>query len=83
MSILSKMFGGIFTPKLVKASILGNIPLMPEVKQSRRTQATIIVGPSHLETVLKKVPLMRVDERALERNKYAPWGRGEKSGLPR
>lgn len=79
-SLLAKLFNvGSSTPR--SGTLLTN-PLIPEIKRTRRTQATIEVGPSHLSTRMNHVPLMRVEERRLERNKYAPWGRGDLSGLP-
>jgi hypothetical protein len=82
MSILPTLFGGVFAPKKF------NIPFpnagaiqLPTIKQTRRQRATHQVADTLLNS--KRVAVCREEYRELERNKYAPWGRGEHSGLPR
>ena len=51
--------------------------LNPVVKPSRMARALVRMNPPFIQT--KKggvVPYWRIDWRALERNKYAPWGVG-------
>ena len=50
---------------------------IPMPKPTRLSQATISTEVDH-----RGVQHFYVDHRALERNKYAPWGRGHLSGLP-
>ncbi len=43
----------------------------------------MIMAQVHVGTAKHvKAPLFRIDWRSLERNKYAPWGRGANSRLP-
>lgn len=58
--------------------------VMPRVIRSRLTQATYF---THAETHGSRqghhtIDHFQIDMRGLERNKYAPWGRGQYSGLP-
>ncbi len=76
MQLLEKLFG-LRNKPLMEGSIA-----MPAVNPTHYTQSLVDVGPSHLSTHNRRVPLMRSDFRRLERNKYAPWGRGDLSGLP-
>ncbi len=50
--------------------------IMPVIKQTRLTQATRFV------ISIGNFDFFEIDMKRLERNKYAPWGRGDLSGLP-
>lgn len=55
--------------------IIGQVEsLLP--RASRRQLAYGYTGEKH-----RGIPVMEINERSLERNIYAPWGRGYNSGL--
>ena len=56
-------------------AVAGDVPLM--MRKTRRERATYHTNEGHGD-----MQHSRVDEKGLERNKYAPWGRGIYSGLP-
>ncbi len=81
MNILSALFGGVFAPKTSDAPFPNAGALIPEIKLTRRQRATHQIGDTLLNA--RRIAICREEYRELERNKYAPWGRGEHSGLPR
>ena len=60
---------------------VSNLPgmsgIMPAIVRTRLTMATFATGEKH-----HGINVYRTDMRSLERNKYAPWGRGTNCGLP-
>lgn len=69
------------TKKVVKTPVGA---IMPAIKQTRLTQATRF---THAESHQSRqgnhtIDHFAIDMKRLERNKYAPWGRGDLSGLP-
>lgn len=60
-------------------SVMGGIVATPKITPTRKAQATVVIR----QAIPGYSPAIhRVDFRRLERNKYAPWGRGDLSGLP-
>lgn len=52
--------------------------IVPKVRQSKKAKALVKIADNYAGA---DVPVFRIDHRALERDKYAPWGRGIHSGL--
>lgn len=80
MKLFEKLFGR-------NGAAMPNLSGMPALAQTKATKALRnITDPERLKqhqaTHGRKTPLMHTDHKALERNKYAPWGRGVHSGLP-
>lgn len=78
MSLLQKLLGITARPSTAD-QLAGKV--MPIIKQTRLEQSmepvSYIVNGNMRNTGMK-----RSNFRRLERNKYAPWGRGDLSGLP-
>lgn len=72
MDLIRKLISNLATPAAN--------PMMPVQRLTRKERAMEYVGPSHLSTADREVPLFRINHRRLERNKYAPWGRGDLAG---
>ena len=81
MSLMSKlsMLAGL-AQNLQDQSTIGQV-LQPSIKKTRYEMA---FKPTRLKSSRTgfEYDCRYPDYRALERNKYAPWGRGELSGLP-
>ena len=52
--------------------------IVPQIPQTKRQQALILENV--LRTNRGNFGIYRIDHKALERNKYAPWGRGALGG---
>ena len=76
MTLIQKLLGGIVARGLVNTD-----PSKVVVPKTRYEKSLEYAGPSHLSKRDHEVPLFRSNLRRLERNKYAPWGRGDLSGL--
>ena len=76
MTLIQKLLGGI-----VARGFVSTDPSKVVVHKTRYEKSLEYVGPSHLSKRGHEVPLLRSNLRRLERNKYAPWGRGDLSGL--
>ena len=81
MSLMSKLFmlAGL-AQNLQGPSIIGQA-LQPSIKKTRFEMALKLTRLKSSQTGFE-YDCRYPDYRALERNKYAPWGRGELSGLP-
>ena len=81
MSLMSKLFmlAGLAQNQQDQSTI-GQV-LQPSIKKTRFEMA---LKPTRLKLSQTdfEYDCSYPDYRALERNKYAPWGRGELSGLP-
>ena len=69
---------------------LGAMPSVPFVQPSKFSKALVKSKRLHVVRTAPgslnggqpiSVDVFEIDHRALERNKYAPWGRGHASGL--
>ena len=87
MSIFDRMFGIVRRPLSIAS---GAVPIMPEIKVVRRWQAMepVVIKTQadkdrrHRHMAMYGKEPLSLNHRRLERNKYAPWGRGDLSGLP-
>ncbi len=84
MSLLSSLLNAFgVVPK-------STLPHMPAIQQSKFAKALVSSNRKHVVRTNRGGPhngqpfgvdVFNIDHRALERNKYAPWGRGHASGL--
>lgn len=81
MSLMSKLFklAGLAQNQQDQSTI-GQV-LQPSIKRTRYEMAFKLTRLKSSQTGFE-YDFRYPDYRALERNKYAPWGRGELSGLP-
>ncbi len=68
------------TKRIRKGGLSGQVG--PAINQCRMAKATKPHWPSYAHLYAKGTEFGVIDLKSLERNKYAPWGRGEASGLP-
>jgi len=67
--------------KSLSGQAMTDLPVAPRVVQCRLAKATESHWPSYAHLYAEGTTFGRINPYALERNKYAPWGRGAASGL--
>ena len=81
MSLMSKLFMLAGLAQNLQGPSITDRVLQPSIKKTRCEMAFKLTRLKSSRTGFE-YDCRYPDYRALERNKYAPWGRGELSGLP-